>query len=396
MSGMNIQTKAVHAGDRKKAAPSAVPVTTPIYTAASFYYDEVENIDRVFEGNQKGYAYTRYDNPTVNALEELITDLESGFGTVACSSGMAALHLALLACLHEKPRRVLCAEAIYGATVRLLSGWMAPSGVAVEYCDIFDLRSLEAHLERFQPTVLLIESISNPTLRVPEIDKISAICRARGIALMVDSTFATPLLMRPIELGADYTVHSLTKFLSGHGDVMGGSVTTTEANFTILKQISKTLGVNLGPFEAYLSMRGIKTFPLRVERQCLNARKLADALAAHPRIKKVNHPGRPDHQDHDTAHRLMPGCLQSALVSFEVNGAGRREIFSIMDRLRLAVPATSLGDVHTLVLYPVMASHRDLTEDQKVRLGINESLLRVSAGIESADDIIQDFVQALA
>jgi cystathionine beta-lyase/cystathionine gamma-synthase len=393
---MNIQTKAVHVGDRKRTAPTSVPVTAPIYTAVSYYYDEAENIDRVFDGSLKGYAYSRYDNPTTNALEELITNLESGYGTVACSSGMAALHLALLACMHEKPRRILCAEAIYGATVRLLSGWLAPSGVTVEYCDIFQLEVLKAHLQAFQPTVLLIESISNPTLRVPEIDKISALCREMGIAFMVDSTFATPLLIRPLELGADYVVHSLTKFLSGHGDVMGGSVTATEERFPLLKQMSKTLGVNLGPFEAYLSMRGAKTFPLRMERQCINAKKLADALAEHPRVKKVNHPGRKDHQDHATALRLMPGELQSALVSFEVKDAGRAEIFAIMDRLKIAVPATSLGDVHTLVLYPVVASHRDLTAEQRTRLGIEENLLRVSAGIEAADDLIADFLQALS
>lgn len=394
LNNKSIYTRAVHAGDRNDA-PVATPVATPIYTAASFYYDEVETIDHIFAGNQHGYAYTRYDNPTVNALEQLVTSLEGGFASLATSSGMAATHIAMVHALQGRERRILAAEAIYGATIRLLDHVIAPTGVAVEYTDIFHLETLEAHITRFQPALLFIESISNPLLRVPEIDKIADLCKRHNVLLMVDNTFATPLLVRPIELGADYSIHSLTKFLAGHGDVIGGIVTTTEPHWPTLKQLSKTLGALLGPFEAYLTMRGIKTFALRVERQCRNARAVADALAQHPGFGRVYHPGRTDHIDHATAARLMPNGIESALVAFEIKGATREQMFRYIDNLKMVVPATSLGDVHSLMLYPVMASHRDVPPDTRQKLGITDQLLRLSCGIESADDIIADLLQAL-
>jgi cystathionine gamma-synthase/methionine-gamma-lyase len=390
----SIETRAVHSGDRKKAPP-ATPVATPIYTAASFYYDEVETIDRIYGGREPGFAYTRYDNPTIAALEELMTDLEGGEHSLACSSGMSALHLGLMSALKDRPARILCAEAIYGATVRLLNTVFAVQGVEVRFGDIFDLGVLEAELASFQPSILLIESISNPTLRVAAVDRIASLCQRYGVTLMVDNTFATPLLIRPLELGADYSIHSVTKFLAGHGDVVGGMITTRAGFFPYLKQLSKTCGQILGPFEAYLTMRGIKTLALRVERQCQNAHAIAKTLSQHPKVGKVNYPGDPAHPDAEVVARLLPGGLYCPLVSFEIPGAGWPGICAMIDRLKLIVPATSLGDVHSLLLYPVMASHRDLTQEQKERLGINEDLVRLSAGIEAVDDIVADLVQAI-
>ena len=392
---MHIETRAVHAGDRK-GAPVATPVTTPIYQTASFFYDEIETVDRIFGNEVNGFAYTRYDNPTVSALEELVTNLEMGDASLACSSGMAALHLALMAAIHDRPRRVLAAEAIYGATIRLLTNVMEPAGVETRWVDIFDLDAVEKAIADFKPSVLLMESVSNPLLRVGEIDRLAEIAHRHGTLLMVDSTFATPLLLRPIELGADYTVHSLTKFLSGHGDVLGGVVTTTNEHFPILKQLSKTCGANLGPFDAYLTMRGIKTFALRVERQCQNAAMIAAALRQHPAVSRVYYPDDPTHPDAAAIQRLFSPGLYGALVAFDVKGAGREDIYRVMDRLKVVVPATSLGDVHSLLLYPVMASHRDLSPKQRQRLGISDALLRMSVGIESAQDIIEDLDQALA
>ncbi len=217
-----------------------------------------------------------------------------------------------------------------------------------------------------------------------------------GAQLIVDNTFATPLITRPLELGATFSVHSLTKYLAGHGDVLGGIVVTTAENLEPLRSLARSLGPALGPFEAYLSMRGIKTFPLRMERQCANACRLASWLATHPAIDKVNFPADPKHPDAATIKRLFPPNLYGAILSFEVKGADREGIFRVMNSLKMIVPATSLGDVQTMVLYPAMASHRDLSPKHRARLGIHDNLLRLSTGIEAVEDIIADLDQALS
>jgi cystathionine gamma-synthase/methionine-gamma-lyase len=212
---------------------------------------------------------------------------------------------------------------------------------------------------------------------------------------VVDNTFATPLLLRPLELGAHFSVHSVTKYLAGHGDVLGGVVITDEQNLEPLRALSRTTGPVLGPFESYLTMRGIKTFPLRMERQCANACRVASWLATHPRIERVYFPANPDHPDASAIRRLFPANLYGAIVSFELKEAGRAEIFRFMDALQLVVRATSLGDVHTMMLYPVMSSHREISPKHRERMGIRENLVRLSVGIEAAEDIIADLEQAL-
>jgi cystathionine gamma-synthase/methionine-gamma-lyase len=241
-----------------------------------------------------------------------------------------------------------------------------------------------------------METISNPLLRVGEIDKIAEIARAAGAALVVDNTFATPLIVRPLELGANFSVHSLTKYLAGHGDVLGGAVVTDAAHFAALRTLARIVGPVLGPFECYLSMRGIKTFPLRMERQCANARRVASWLGSHPRVERVHFPGDPAHPDAAAIRRLFADGLYGAMVSFEIRDAGRPEIFRFLDRLQLVVRATSLGDVHSMILYPAMSSHRDLAPKHRERVGIRDNLVRLSVGIEAVEDIIADLDQALA
>jgi cystathionine gamma-synthase/methionine-gamma-lyase len=212
---------------------------------------------------------------------------------------------------------------------------------------------------------------------------------------VVDNTFATPVLARPLELGAAYVVHSVTKFLAGHGDVLGGTITTDAARYDALRALARACGPVLGPFESYLTMRGVKTLPLRIERQCANARRVAEWLRAHPAIERVYFPGDPAHPDADTVRRLLPDGLYGALVSFELKNAGRAEVFGFMDRLKLIVRATSLGDVHSLILYPAMSSHREVPAEQRARMGIRDNLVRLSCGIEAAQDILADLEQAL-
>jgi cystathionine beta-lyase/cystathionine gamma-synthase len=245
-----------------------------------------------------------------------------------------------------------------------------------------------------KPGCMLMETISNPLLRVGPIDKIAAMAKAAGAALVVDNTFATPLLVRPLDLGANIVVHSLTKYLAGHGDVLGGSVTADSEHIDIVRGLSRIYGPVLGPFEAYMTMRGIKTFPLRMERQCRNACRLASWLASHPRVERVYFPSDPRHPDAATVQRLFTRDLFGGIVSFDLKDAGKGEIFDWMDRLKLVVRGTSLGDVHTMVLYPAMSSHRELSPKQRERLGIRGSLLRISTGIEAVEDIIADIEQA--
>lgn len=392
---MKIHTIAVHSGDRKPAG-GHVPVTTPIYTATSYFYESMEQLDRVFGGEEQGFCYARYDNPSTAALEELMCALEGGDAALACASGMAALHTAILTALTDRRRSIVAANAMYGATVSLLMNVFEPSGVSVRFADICDLDALRAVVAEAQPGCIVMESISNPLLRVGEIDRIAEIASEAGAALVVDNTFATPLLARPLEFGAHFTVHSVTKYLAGHGDVLGGVVVTNHQHADSLRALGRTLGPVLGPFESYLTMRGIKTFPLRMERQCANACRVATWLAAHPRVERVYFTGDPQHPDQAAIRRLFPAGLYGAMVSFEVRGAGREEVFRFMDALHMIVRATSLGDVHTMMLYPVMSSHRELSPKHRERMGIRDSLVRLSVGIEAPEDIIADLEQALA
>jgi cystathionine gamma-synthase/methionine-gamma-lyase len=391
---MNIETKAVHAGDRKKPA-AATPVTTPIYAATTFLYENTAQLDRVMGREEEGFSYSRYENPTNIALEELMAALENGHGALACASGMSAVHIALLAALTDRPKSVLAANALYGASLGLLTDILAPLGVEVEFVDICDLTAVEAKIASAKPGCILMETISNPLLRMGEMDRIAKMAGAAGAALVVDNTFATPLLLRPLEWGAQIVVHSVTKFLAGHGDVLGGIVVSDQEHSEVVRTISRTAGPVLGPFESYLTMRGVKTFPLRVERQCANACRIANWLATHPAISRVHYLADPNHPDAATVRRLLPNGPYGAIVTFEIKGRQKEDVFRFMDRLKLVVRGTSLGDVHSLVLYPAMASHRNIAPKQRERMGIHDGVVRLCAGIEAVDDIIADLDQAL-
>ena len=395
---MKIETKAIHSGDRKAdpAKPGAfIPVTTPIYTAASYIYESTAQLDRVLGREEDGYCYSRYDNPTNAALEELMASLENGYGALACSSGMTAVHIALLAALTDRRKSILAASALYGATTSLLCKVLEPLGIQINFVDICDLDKVRGKINDNQPGCVFMETISNPLLRVGDLDGIAELVRAAGAALVVDNTFATPLLVRPLEHGAHMSVHSVTKFLAGHGDVLGGVIVSDQEHHIITRNLCRTIGPVLGPFESYLTMRGIKTFALRMERHCSNACRVASWLTSHPRVSKVHYLADPAHPDAAVIRRLLPEGLYGAIVTFELKGAGKQEMFRFMDRLKLVVRATSLGDVHSLVLYPVIASHRDVAPKQRERMGIHDGLVRLCVGIEAVDDIIADLEQAL-
>jgi len=390
----SIFTQAVHAGERA-AAPIETPVTTPIYHSAGFLEPSAARMDAVFAGEEHGYVYRRYGSPTVEAFERAVAALEGGEMAFATASGMAAVHAALLAAGVRTGSAVVAAQDCYGATYSLLATLMSEQGAAVAFVDTTDLPQVRAALAQHRPVALLIETISNPLLKLADIASLAELAHAAGAALIVDSTFATPYLCQPLSLGADYVVHSASKYMGGHGDVLAGVVVTSAANWQKLFAVEKLLGAVLAPEVAWLALRGLKTLPLRMERHCANARHVAQWLAQHPAVARVHYPGLPSHPQHELAHSLLGGRGYGGMVAFELRDATQAAAFRFLDSLRLVLPATTLGDVYSLVLYPTMTSHRAVPPAERARLGITDGLLRLSIGIEDVADIVADLERAL-
>ncbi len=392
---MKFESEVVHAGDRKRKPGEAVPSTTPIQLGTTYFYESAATLDRVLGEPEEGFSYARYANPTNQALEELVTCLEHGYGSLATASGMAAVQIAFQAALLDRPHSVIASASIYGATVGLLDQVLSPFDIKVKYADVCNLPELERAMEERQPGCIFLEGISNPLLRVARIDKIAELARKVGACVIVDNTFATPMLFRPLELGANIVVHSATKYLAGHGDVLGGIVVSDEPHTSVVRRLSRIIGPLLGPFESYLTMRGIKTLALRFERQCQNAKMLAEWLKTHPCVERVYYCSDPEHPDAEAIQRMFAPGLFGGLLSFEIKDANKEAVLGFMDRLRMIVPGTSLGDVHTLLLYPLIASHRNVSPKMRERMGIRDNLVRVAAGIEDIEDIKADLDGAL-
>ncbi|RPJ59624.1 MAG: aminotransferase class V-fold PLP-dependent enzyme, partial [Acidobacteria bacterium] len=291
---------------------------------------------------------------------------------------------------------IVSSRDIYGATQSLFREILEPLGVRTCLTDQGDLDAFRALVSTVRPRLVFVESISNPLLRVADVPAIVALAHDAGAAAVVDATFASPRLVRPLALGADIVVHSSTKYLNGHGDVTGGIVVCRDTDTAQkLRRISKLAGAVLGPTEAYLTLRGLKTLSLRVVQQCRSAATIATYFENHSAIERVHYPGLASHRDFEVAGRLFGGELFGAVVSVELRRAGRAEVFAFMDRLRLCAVAPTVGDIYTQILYPRIASHRDLTPAERAALGIGDNLVRISVGIEEPEDLIGDFEQAL-
>ncbi|HYK22733.1 MAG TPA: PLP-dependent aspartate aminotransferase family protein [Pyrinomonadaceae bacterium] len=374
----DITTKLVHAGERRPL-PDGKPVATPIYASATFTYDSMQEIDQVFAGEKQGFIYTRYGNPTIAALEEAVREVEEGATACAYSTGMAAIHAALIACDLRSGSTVLASQDLYGATTSLLNGVLINFGVKTVIVDFADLPAVREKAREVRPQIMIAETISNPLLKLCDIKACVEIARENSARLIVDNTFASPYLCQPLKLGADIVVHSATKYLGGHADAMGGLVISRdEMDSAALVSVMKLVGGVLGVWEAHEILRGLKTLAVRMERQCENARRLANHLSESTRVARVHYPGL------------------GALVSIELRDGSREAAFRFMDALELCVRSTSLGDVFTSVLHPATASHRDLLPARRQELGIVDGLVRISVGIESIDDIVADIEQALA
>ena len=395
MQGLDIETQLIHAGERR-ATPVGLPVATPVYTTATFTYDSMAEVDQVFAGEKQGYIYTRYGNPTVAALEEAMTTLEGGAGACAYSSGMAALHAALFACELSPGAKILASQDLYGATTDLLYTVFGSFGIQTISADFNDLNRLEQKALEVQPRVIIAETISNPLLKVCDIDACAEIARRVGARLLIDNTFASPYLCQPFAHGADLVIHSATKYLGGHADTMGGVVVTRDAgDLLALVGVMKLVGGILGVWEAHAILRGVKTLAIRMDRQCANAAQLAEHLVGHHQVIRVHYPGLATTAEPETVSRMLRPPHTGALVSLELNENTLEAAFRFMDRLRLCVRATSLGDVFTGVLHPATASHREVAPARRRQLGISDGLVRISVGIEAIMDIIADIEQAL-
>lgn len=393
-----LETSLVHAGERAPA-PDATPIVTPIHTATTFLYPSLAELDAAFASGE-GYTYTRYGNPTVAALAAAVAAVEDARGASVYGSGMAALHAALLAATTPRgetaprPQAILAARDLYGSSTVLLEELFAARGTRVLYADLYDREAAATAVAEQRPQAVLVEQVSNPLLRVADVAGLAALCHEVGARLVVDATIATPVLQRPLALGADMVVHSATKYLAGHGDAAGGVVAARSGLLadSLLRQ-GRLLGASLGPFEAQQILRGMKTLALRVERQCANAAAVAQFLAAHPAVEHTHYPGLPSHPDHALAAETFGGRF-GGLASFVLRGA-TANVARFVDRLRLFLPATSLGDLFSLVSVPAVASHRELSPEARAARGIVDNLVRLSVGIEAVEDLLADLGQAL-
>jgi len=388
-------TRAVHAGERAPR-PDYTPVTTPIHPTVGFVYDSMDDLDAVFATTRDGYVYPRYGSPTVAAFESAVAEVEGGDTAQAFASGMGAIHAALLGAGVRAGTAVVAALDVYGATYTLLSRLFIELEVAACFVDVTDLAAVKTALAQHRPVALIVETISNPLLKVADLPALADLARSYDTRLMVDNTFASPYLCNPLSHGADFVIHSATKYIGGHGDVMAGVVVTSCQNRVELFELNKLIGGVLGPFEAWLALRGLKTLPLRVRQQCANAAHIASWLSKHPKIARVNYPGLPDHPQRELAQSLFNERGYGGMLSFEIAGADQAIAFRFMEALELCLPATTLGDIYTLVLHPATSSHRALSPEERRRVGIGDGLVRMSVGIEDAPDIIADLEQALA
>ena len=394
LRSLDFATRAVHAGERMPR-PDFTPVSTPIYPSVGYLYDDMADLDAIFAGTRAGYVYTRYGNPTVKAFEEAMAVLEEGEAALAFGSGMAAIHATLLGLGLRAGSAAVVSRDVYGTTYALFGKLLASQGVTVRFVSITDLVEVETACAELRPAVLFVETVSNPLLKVADLAALARVAHTHGAELVVDNTFATPYLCRPLALGADVVIHSATKYVGGHGDVLGGVVVTSAERWQAIHEVQKATGGNLGPQEAWLLLRGIKTLPLRVRQQCSNALEVANGLARMGGIARVIYPGRPDHPQHGVATRLFRGLGYGGMVAFELRSGGQARVFRFFEALKLCLPATTLGDVYTLVLYPAHSSHRALSAQERAAVGIGEGLVRMSVGIESPQDILDDVKQAL-
>ena len=383
------QTTAIHSGEPPRHGIGA-PVGTPICRTSTFTFSSTAEMKRWAEGKSKAYIYTRYGNPTLTVAEGKIAALEGAEAAVVTASGMAAISTALLSALKCGDELISTAQ-VYGGTYRLMRDVFPNMGIRVHHVGT-DLAGLE-ELVSPRTKCLYIETPTNPTLRLVDLDKAIGFARKHSLTAIIDNTFATPVLQNPLSIGFDMVVHSATKALAGHSDVIAGAVAGSTEWMERIRQMVIYLGGSMDPDAAYLLIRGIRTLGVRVARQCENATAVARFLERHPKVARVHYPGLASHADHKLARRQMRGF--GSMLAFDMKGglpAARR----FCDRVRLFLLAASLGGVESLVILPIYSSHYHMSAEELQRAGVTAGTVRVSIGLEDAADLIADLKQALA
>jgi methionine-gamma-lyase len=381
-------TKLVHAGFH--GDPTGA-VNVPIYQTSTFAFKDAAHGATLFAGEQDGYIYTRIGNPTVRVLEDNVAELENGYGGIATSSGMGAVSTVFLALLSANDH-LISTDSVYGPSRGLVENYLSRFGVSGSFVNTSKLEDIQAAF-RPQTRVLYVETPSNPAMLVTDIKAVAEMAHAHGCLFVVDNTFASPYLQKPLDLGADVVLHSVTKFLNGHADIVGGVIVAkTEDLHKRIRPLMVNFGCNMDPHQAFLVLRGIKTLGIRVERAQQNAMVIARWLEKHPKVAWVRYIGLESHPQHALAKQQMSGF--GSMISLELKGgleAGRR----VMDSVRLATLAVSLGGVESLIEHPASMTHASMSRENREAAGITDGLVRYSVGIEDVEDLIADLEQAL-
>lgn len=384
----SIETLAVHAGIGDDPTGAVV---TPIYQTSTFRFRDVDHGARLFKGEEEGFIYTRMRNPTVEAMENAVAALEGGHKALGCASGMAAIHTVFAGMLRAS-EHIVCSESVYGPTATLLAGIMREFGVETTFVDTSDLDAVRGAV-RPNTRMVYVETPGNPTLVMSDIAICAEIAHAAGARLVVDNTFPSPVLQRPLALGADVVVHSMTKFLNGHADVVAGIIVVKEASeYTLLRKTLNQIGGVIDPFNSFLVHRGIKTLALRMQRHNESAMKVATFLEAHAKVERVFYPGLVSHPQHELGKRQMSG--PGGMISFELRG-GLEAGKTMMNSVQLCQLAVSLGGVESLIQHPASMTHASMGKPQREQAKITDGLVRLSVGIEQVDEIIADLAAAL-
>lgn len=383
-----INTKLVHAGHHPDSTGA---VNVPIYQSSTFAFQNARHGAALFAGEEDGFIYTRIGNPTIRALEENVAELEHGCGGIATSSGMGAVCAVYMALL-ESGAHMISTASVYGPSRGLMERDFGRFGVESSYVNTSDLAQVRS---AFRPNtrVVYVESPSNPAMQVTDIEAVSQMAHERGCLVVVDNTFASPYLQNPLDLGADVVLHSITKFINGHADVVGGIIVAKEpALYKRLRKTMVNIGCNMDPHQAFLVLRGVKTLGLRMERAQQNAMHIARWLTQQPEIESVRYIGLESHPQHAIAKRQMKGF--GSMIAFELKGgfeAGRK----LMDSVKVATLAVSLGGVETLIEHPASMTHASMSPQDRVEAGFSDGLVRYAVGIEDVEDLIADLRNAL-
>ena len=385
-SGFN--TKLIHAGEINDQFGSA---TVPIYQTSTFSFKSAEEGAKCFAGESDGYIYTRIGNPTINALERQIATLENGFGAIAVSSGMAAATTIYLSLLSTGDH-IVSTDAIYGPARGVMEKQFVRFGFQSTYINTTNVENIKKAIRR-NTKVIYIETPANPTMDITDIKACSEIAQKHDCLLVVDNTFCSPYLQKPLDLGADIVFHSMTKFINGHADIVAGIIIAKEEKlYHQLRNMMVNLGCNMDPHQAYMVLRGLKTLSVRIDRAQENAQKVAEFLEKHPKVSWIKYPGIPSHPQYELGKRQMKGS--GSMISFGLK-RGFDAAKVLMNNVHLALLAVSLGGIETLIQHPASMTHAKVSKDDKQKAGITDDLIRVSVGIEDSKDIIEDLKQGL-